>query len=214
MTNVTLARLLGLSEAETRDALNVLEATGVASRDHNGAIMNRRMVREEERRDKLRQAGSKGGSQTQAKREATPYHPRDNDNDIGVEGARSRVREFARGEGIGERDADWFFWKCEGNGWTNGGKPILDWKATIRSWWKGCFFPSQKRGNTVTGHNDVKPLDKSKIDVPERFKAWVAEHYPEKREVAMKWQKWSDVPYDSLRQEWWKEEKAKLPIDL
>jgi hypothetical protein len=111
--------------------------------DHQGkyTLSCRRLLRKQALSKIRSKSGSKGGSTTVSKREATPY---DIENEIEVEGARSRVREFARGEGIGERDADWFFWKCEGNGWTNGGKPILDWKATIRSWWKGGFFPSQK----------------------------------------------------------------------
>ncbi len=53
-----------------------------------------------------------------------------------------------------------------------------------------------------------------KIEVPERFKAWVAERYPENREAAMKWRTWADVPRNGLRDEWWREEKAKLPIEL
>lgn len=144
MSNSSLARLLGLGVEEAKDAIDVLIASGVASRDATGTIVNRRMVREEELRRKRAEAGRVGGSKAQAKREATPYQNTDNDNEIDSEGARKRVGEFARGEGIGERDADWFFFKCEGNGWTNAGKPILDWKATIRSWWRGQFFPSQR----------------------------------------------------------------------
>jgi hypothetical protein len=145
MTSSGLARLLGMTEGEVKDAIDVLIASGVASRDASGAIVNRRMVREEEIRRKRKEAGKVGGSKAQANREANPYQPPDNDIDIDTEGARSRVREFARGEGIGERDADWFFYHCEGNGWTNGGKPIRDWKATVRTWWRCGYFPSQKQ---------------------------------------------------------------------
>ena len=41
-------------------------------------------------------------------------------------------------------DAEWFFYKCEGCGWTNGGKPIKSWEATIRAWRAASYFPSQK----------------------------------------------------------------------
>jgi hypothetical protein len=161
MPNAALARLLGLSEQDVANAVETLVASRVASLDQNGVLFCRRMVREEERRDKLREAGSKGGSQTQAKRQATPYHPRDNDIDIGVEGARSRVREFARGEGIGERDADWFFDKMEGNGWTNGGEPVRDWKATVRSWWgtKRIFPSHQQQQRNLKGFDPPKRRD-------------------------------------------------------
>lgn len=41
-------------------------------------------------------------------------------------------------------DAEWFWFKCEANGWTNGGEKIKDWKSTVRSWKAGKFIPSQK----------------------------------------------------------------------
>lgn len=54
------------------------------------------------------------------------------------------VREFLVSAGLTERDGDWFFHKCEGNGWTNGGHKIKDWKGTVRAWKVQGFFPSQK----------------------------------------------------------------------
>ena len=139
MSNASLARLLGLTEGEAKDAIDVLIANGVASRDATGTLVNRRMVREEERRDKLRDNGSKGGSKAQANRQATLE---DVNEDEGLE----EVRGFSRGEGIPLPDADWFFYKCRGNGWTNGGKPIRDWKATLRSWKRAGYLPSQRNG--------------------------------------------------------------------
>jgi hypothetical protein len=53
-------------------------------------------------------------------------------------------------------------------------------------------------------------IDPSTIDVPERFKAWVAERYPSKRAAAMNWQTWADVPSHGLREEWWKDEQGRL----
>lgn len=58
--------------------------------------------------------------------------------------ALDKVREFARGEGISLADSDWFFYHCESNGWTNGGRPIRDWRATLRSWQRAGYLPSQK----------------------------------------------------------------------
>jgi len=75
-----------------------------------------------------------------SKREQTPDYDSDSDSEKGLE----RVREFARGKGIGGKDAEWFYWKGRGNGWTNGGRPILDWKATLTSWHRAGYLPSQK----------------------------------------------------------------------
>ncbi len=211
MPNLALSRLLGLSQQETQDAIEVLIDSGVASKDEAGIVLCRRMVREEEIRQNRKRAGSIGGSKRQANREANPYQTPDNDTDVGTDVAQERVRGFAKGEGIGEKDADWFFFKCEGNGWMNSGQPIRDWKAVVRTWWRAGYFPSQKQGRNGA-RPDFKPIDKSKIEVPERFKAWVAERYPDRREDAMKWQTWADVPINGLRSEWWKEEKSKLPI--
>jgi uncharacterized protein YdaU (DUF1376 family) len=139
MSNAALARLLGLSQQETQDALAAILDSGVASKTEAGIIFCRRMVREEEMRQNRKRAGSIGGSKRASNIEATP----DNDNGNGLE----KVREFARGEGIPKSDADWFYWKGHGNGWTNGGKPILDWKATLRSWQRAKYLPSQKNKN-------------------------------------------------------------------
>jgi hypothetical protein len=151
MSNLNLARLLGLTEQETADAVKCLLEGGVASQDQNGALINRRMVREEDIKKKRKLAGSLGGSKTQATREQTP------DIDNGSEDGLKRVREFARGEGISEDDADWFYWKGKGNGWTNGGKPILDWKATLRSWNRAGYLPSQKPKSTKPWEQPKKP---------------------------------------------------------
>jgi hypothetical protein len=181
MPNASLSRLLGLSERETSDAVEVLLASAVASRELDGTIYCRRMVREEERRERLRRNGSKGGSKTSANREANPYQDADNDNDIGL--ARSRVREFSRGEGITERDADWFFDKCEGNGWTNGGQPIRDWKATLQSWKRAGYLPSQKAGrNGQQFRERPKERAPSYPKLPEKRET-TEEEYAKQREI-------------------------------
>ncbi len=139
MPNAALSRLLGLSQQETQDALAAFLDSGVASKDDAGSVICRRMVREEDIRRKRMEAGRVGGSKSQAKREQTP----DTDNDSGD--GLQRVREFARGEGICDADAQWFYFKGKGNGWTNGGEPIRDWKATLRSWKRAGYLPSQKK---------------------------------------------------------------------
>lgn len=66
--------------------------------------------------------------------------------ELKARGSVEEVKEFCKSESLPESDAIWFFHKNEGNGWTNGGKPIKDWKATIRSWKAGQYLPSQKPG--------------------------------------------------------------------
>jgi hypothetical protein len=44
-------------------------------------------------------------------------------------------------------DGETLFAKWEGNGWKVGGESIKDWKATIRSWKKQGYMPSQKGGS-------------------------------------------------------------------
>ncbi len=118
-------------------------------------------------------------------------------------GQRPTIKDVV--ELIGERAANDFFDYYESNGWRVGRNPMKDWKAAARRW---------KRNQKSNGARPDNPgtIDKSKIDVPERFKAWVAERYPARRSDAMKWQTWADVPRNGLRDEWWKEEKSKLPI--
>jgi hypothetical protein len=64
------------------------------------------------------------------------------------------IIEFVKSIGLPESDGIATFHKWEGNGWTNGGRPIKDCKATIRSWKAANYMPSQdnpkngKKGNT------------------------------------------------------------------
>lgn len=143
-TTDQLARLARCSTVELDHALTDLQTTGAAIVDKRNGIWevaNRRMKRESDTREKRQQAGSKGGSNAQANRQQTPY-----DNDIDNDSsALERVREFARERGIVEKDADWFFWKGKGNGWTNRGEPIRDWKATLLCWKRAGYLPSQKQ---------------------------------------------------------------------
>jgi hypothetical protein len=46
--------------------------------------------------------------------------------------------------GIPESDAVWFWNKCEGNGWTNGGKKIKSYPHTLAAWKAAGYLPSQK----------------------------------------------------------------------
>ena len=59
-------------------------------------------------------------------------------------GTQEEIEEFCLQIGLQKTDGEWFFCKCEGNKWTNNGKPIADWKQTIRSWKIAGYMNSQK----------------------------------------------------------------------
>lgn len=118
---------------------------------------------------------------------------------------------YATSIGISNSDATAFFDSMEAGGWTRNGKALKDWEAHLRSYKAQGWLASQKKQKGGARLDERKKVDPASVDVPERFKSWSAEHYPAKREEIMKWRTWADVP-NSLRQEWWREEKKKLPI--
>lgn len=61
------------------------------------------------------------------------------------------VREYAVKVGLPESDGDWFWNKCEANGWTNGGQKIKSWPHTIASWKSAGYMPSQKNQKSNGG---------------------------------------------------------------
>lgn len=63
------------------------------------------------------------------------------------------LKKFAVEIGLPESDGEATFYKWEGNGWKNGGDPVVDCKATMRNWKTRGFFPSQKNGNGSNGHS-------------------------------------------------------------
>lgn len=70
--------------------------------------------------------------------------------------ARGSVAEcvaYAREKELPDSDGQWFFDKAEGSGWRNGGEPIKDWKATMRSWKGAGIFPSQKNKTYGNGNH-------------------------------------------------------------
>lgn len=59
-------------------------------------------------------------------------------------GTLPEITAFCTENGLPKTDAEYLFWKWEGNGWTNGGKPIKSWRATVKSWQAAGYLPSQK----------------------------------------------------------------------
>lgn len=65
-----LARMVGASEAEVKQSLDTLQATGVCSTTDTGTIYSRRMVRDEKLRQSKAEAGRKGGLISRPKAES------------------------------------------------------------------------------------------------------------------------------------------------
>lgn len=59
-------------------------------------------------------------------------------------GTKEELAAFCAERGLPASDGEIQFDAWEGAGWKNGGKPIVDWKATVRSWQAQGWMPSQK----------------------------------------------------------------------
>lgn len=71
---------------------------------------------------------------------------------------KEEVKAFFLELQLSDADAEWFFEKNVGSGWTNNGKPIRDWKATVRSWRAAKYLPSQKANqNNGNGSKPIQP---------------------------------------------------------
>lgn len=70
-------------------------------------------------------------------------------------GTLDEIKAFAVELGMPESDGEACFHKWDGNGWTNGGAKIKDWRATVRSWKASGYLPSQKPVNPQ--RNGAKP---------------------------------------------------------
>lgn len=107
-------------------------------------------------------------------------------------------------KGLGKKPKDWRAMFQEQLNWLEK-QPMVNRdeiiNQSIRNGWQGLFALTNKSGAKP---DIVKKIDPVTVQVPERLKAWVAENYPDKREEAMKWQTYADVPA-WLRLEWKKE---------
>lgn len=201
-TSEQLARLARCSTVELVQALTDLQTSRAADVEQRNSIWyvaNRRMKREAATREKRSQAGSLGGSQAQANRERKP----DTDNDDDCQRA---VEEFCISLGLPRSDGTACFNKWQGNGWTNRGEAIRDWKATCRSWKLQGYMPSQKP--SANGQKPP-PTPARKRDCPDDFKAWALETYPDKRERIQGWKTLDQAIQSGIWHEWIAEKKKR-----
>lgn len=86
---------------------------------------------------------------------------------------RAELDAYFREVDLLPRDAEYAWEKWEGNGWLNGGKPIKDWKSTVRQWKTGGYWPTQK---------NVLPSEKQWTGGSVTKPSWMPENW---REIAI-----------------------------
>jgi len=59
-------------------------------------------------------------------------------------GTLEEITAFCIKIGLPATDGESTFYKWQGNGWMNKGRPVGDWQATIQSWKAAGYMPSQK----------------------------------------------------------------------
>lgn len=83
-------------------------------------------------------------------------------------GSLQEIKTFFSELKLPDNDAEYFFHKCEGNGWRVANHPIKDWRSTVRAWVKMQIFPSQKansENNRTSNRNfgtGINPQDQGK----------------------------------------------------
>lgn len=99
-------------------------------------------------------------------------------------------KDFCTKLDLPERDGEWFFYKCQGNGWTNNGKAIKDWKATIRAWKEAGYMASQKAIKVVSTSSVfnlksvIQAKEKIMSDLESRHRVQVATGFKWNSELA------------------------------
>mgnify|MGYP001570456289 CR=1 FL=1 len=144
-----LALMLGLPEDLLKQILKQLSDFAIYSiRESDGAIYNRKMVKDNDIREKRQKAGFIGGKHSfasrlaQAKSEAnTEYEYEDEiENEIVIKTIKNRkeqILEYCKVQDYLQEEGESFFDYYQALGWlTNAGIGIVDWKAKMRTWHK------------------------------------------------------------------------------
>jgi hypothetical protein len=153
-------------------ALREIEAKGVLSRDENGCLYSRRMVKDEEVRALRVESGSKGGKQTQSKRsskseansqantQANIKQIPEDEIEYVIEDKKEKnvspkkrftpptlaeVAAYCQERG-GIVDPHAFVDHYTANGWMVGKTPMKDWRASVRTWERNSRDGPQRGG--------------------------------------------------------------------
>lgn len=155
MTRQSLSRRLNCPVEILNTAIEKLESPDTASRDRD--FEGRRIERLDEHRDwgweilnwnKYEAIRTKADLSMRVARHREKEKISPSENKF-TKPTLEEVKLSCAKTGIYDADADWFFNKCEGNGWTNSGKPIKSWQHTLASWKAAGYLPSQKNPNKI-----------------------------------------------------------------
>src|SRR5207253_667823 len=69
----------------------------------------------------------------------------------------TEVIAYGKEQGITASDAEAFYDSQEAGGWTRGGKPLRDWKASLRSWKANNWLASQRNRSHAPKLHQSKP---------------------------------------------------------
>ena len=144
MPDEVIARLLGLDNQILTTTLTTLLTYGVASRDEEtGAVMSRRMVRDEKLRQIRKECGKQGGnpnlvnqkSTTPVNQKSTPSSSSSSSKSkIMAKPSVSEISEYGLTLDPPFTKTESFIAYYESNGWKVGKNPMKDWKAAVRTW--------------------------------------------------------------------------------
>lgn len=159
------ARLIGKGGSTTL-ATTVLSMFQPDPLDSSKMIHDR-LENERRKQSDWREKSSAGGKKSAAMREASRVVQPNGNTSVSpllspvsrelspkARGSLEELRAFCLTLSLQESDGDWLFDKWNGNEWTNDGKKIKDWKATVRAWKAINIIASQKSqsGRNGNGH--------------------------------------------------------------
>jgi hypothetical protein len=167
MPEEALARLLGLDNQILTTTLTTLLTFGVASREvGTGALMSRRMVRDEQIRKIRKECGSKGGNPnlvnqtptTQVNQIPTPSSSSSSSSSEEKVGRKNfappsilEVSEYCKERKNQVSPNKWHDYYTA-RGWMVGKSKMKDWKAAVRTWENNDFAAGP--GGTRSGQSD------------------------------------------------------------
>jgi hypothetical protein len=187
MTDDALSRILGLDKQNLTTTLTSILECGVADRDpESQALINRRMMRDEDLRQTRAECGKLGGNPnlvnqkvnqrvnqnptTRVNQNPTPSSSSSSsDEDLSLP-RENEVNEFASKQPGWSADVvkRWFLDRSS-QGWVKGsGVPITNWKADLEAW-----IMREAQGNSPSrSNNGPRTRQNSKTASPQRTSKW------------------------------------------
>lgn len=139
-----LAAIVGATLLEVEGWLHELESAGVFSKDEHGCMFSRRMIRDEETRNKRAAGGILGGNPalkvdgrltSKVNRKPTPSSSSSSSpSGLFKRPSLQEIQEFGLSLTPPFTRSETFLDHYESNGWKVGKNSMKDWKAAVRKW--------------------------------------------------------------------------------